>query len=78
MKNETFSIAGASLEIKQKEDPKNNGNHQSKIVTKIDSLGVPIKMLETNSMNQTENGSKPIMKVEDGKKITPDVRVTSK
>jgi hypothetical protein len=79
MKNETFSIAGASLEIRQKEDNKNHGNHQAKIVTKIDSLGVPMKLLESgNSMNDTQHGSKPIMKVEDGKKIQPDVRVTSK
>lgn len=60
MKNETFSVAGNSLEIKQKEEAKNFGNHQAKIITKIDSLGVPIKMLETgNSLNQTQHGSKP-------------------
>ena len=80
MKNETFSIAGASLEIKQKEEPKNHGNAPAKIVTKIDSLVVPIKMLETgDGLNETQHGSKPIMKlVDDGKKVQPDVRVTSK
>ena len=80
MKNETFSIAGASLEIKQKEDTKNHGNAPAKIVTKIDSLGVPIKMLETgDGLNETQHGSKPIMKlIDDGKKVQPDVRVTSK
>lgn len=51
MKNETFSIAGASLEIKQKDEPK---SHQTKLVTKIDSLGVPVKLLETgDDMNTT-------------------------